>query len=318
MVELGYALSSEEHGATALVELAARAEEIGFEFALISDHYHPWISKQGNSPFVWSVLGGIARATDSLRLGTGVTCPILRMHPAIVAQAAATTATMMPGRFFLGVGTGERLNEHVTGAPWPPFSTRLDMVEEAIGVIRTLWSGEEVSHHGDHFSVENAKLFTLPDDAPPVYLAASGETTAAAAGELADGLISTAPDATLVDEFGRAGDDSAPQIGQLTVCWADDEGSAINTAHEWWPNSALPGQVGQELPTPAHFEQACELVQESDIAEQFVCGPDIENHIDAIDEFVDAGFDHVYIHQIGPAQSAFFDAYEEDVLPVFE
>ncbi len=318
MVSIGYALSSEEHGPSQLVDNAVRAEERGFDFALVSDHFHPWIERQGNSPFVWSVIGGIAAETDSLRLGTGVTCPIGRLHPAIVAQAAATAAAQLPDRFFLGVGTGENLNEHVLGDRWPPYPLRLSMLEEAVEVIRRLWEGEEVTFRGEHFVVEDARLFTIPETLPPVHVAASGTHTATEAGRFGDGLVSTAPDADVVDAFAEDGGGDAPTFGQLTVCWADDEDEAVETALEWWPNAALPGQLGQELPTPAHFEQACQLVDEDDIAEQVVCGPDPERHVDGIREFVDAGFDHVYVHQVGPDQGSFMDAYRRDVLPAFE
>ncbi|MEA5410057.1 TIGR03557 family F420-dependent LLM class oxidoreductase [Haloarculaceae archaeon H-GB2-1] len=174
MPELGYALSSEEHGPDDLVDYAVRAESVGFEHALLSDHYHPWVRRQGESPFVWSTLGGIARETESLQVGTGVTCPIKRLHPALVAQASATAASMFDDRFFLGVGTGENLNEHVVGGRWPPHPERLAMLEEAVGIIRDLWTGEERSHHGEYFDVENATLFTVPDETPPLYVAAGG------------------------------------------------------------------------------------------------------------------------------------------------
>lgn len=315
MVELGYALSSEEHGPRELVRYAERAEDAGFAFASLSDHYHPWISRQGNSPFAWTVLGAIAEATEDLAVGTGVTCPLVRMHPAVVAQAAATTAAATGGRFFLGVGTGENLNEHVVGERWPPHPVRLDMLAEAVEIVRGLWTGEEYSHHGEHFTVENARLFTVPDEPPPLYVAASGTSTATAAGRIGDGLISTAPDERVVEAFAETAGADAPVIGQLTVCWADDEAAAVETAHEWWPNVALPGQLGQDLPTPVHFEQAVELVDPGDVAEVVVCGSDVDEHVEAIGEFEQAGFDRVYIHQVGPDQEAFFEGYERDVLP---
>ena len=318
MVELGYALSSEEHGPSALVEYARRAEDVGFEFASLSDHFHPWIERQGNSPFAWTVLGGIAEATDDLEVGTGVTCPIVRVHPAVVAQAAATTAAAMDGRFYFGVGTGENLNEHVVGERWPPHPVRLEMLAEAVEILRELWTGEEYTHHGEHFTVENARLFTVPGDPPPIHVAASGTRTAAAAGRMGDGLISTAPDEEVVESFRDEGGEDAPTIGQLTVCWDEDESAAVETAHEWWPNTALPGQLGQDLLTPVHFEQAVELVEPEDVAEAMVCGADVDEHVAAIEEFVDAGFDRVYVHQVGPDQESFFEGYEAEVLPAFQ
>src|SRR6266480_606206 len=192
-MEIGYALASEEHGPNDLVRNARAAEEAGFTFALISDHFHPWVDTQGQSPFVWSVIGAIAQATERLELGTGLTCPTTRIHPAIIAHAAATVAAMMPGRFFLGVGTGENLNEHVTGARWPLPWERLEMLEEAVDVIRKLWSGEEITHRGEHYTVEEARLYTLPDERPEIYVAASKPQAAELAGRIGDGLISTAP-----------------------------------------------------------------------------------------------------------------------------
>jgi G6PDH family F420-dependent oxidoreductase len=319
MVELGYALSSEEHDPNRLVGYAADAEDAGFSFAVVSDHYHPWTTTQGESPFVWSVLGGIARETDSLEVGTGVTCPIRRTHPAIVAQAAATAGVMLPDRFFLGVGTGERLNEHVVGGDWPPHHVRLDMLEEAVGVIRELWQGGMHSHRGDHFTVEDARVFTLPpdDQLPPIHVAAGGKQTAEAAASFGDGLVSTSPDADLVETFADAGGGDAPRYGQVTVCWAESEAEARRTAREWWPNGALPGELGQLLPTPTHFEQAAELVTEDDVAEAMVLGPDAQDHVDRVEAFADAGFDHVYVHQVGPDQEGFLRFYESEVLPSF-
>jgi G6PDH family F420-dependent oxidoreductase len=318
MAELGYALSSEEHGPNDLVRNAARAEEAGFGFALISDHYHPWIGTQGEASFVWTVLGGIARETDDIRVGTGVTCPTTRVHPAIVAQAAATAGDMFDGRFFLGVGTGERLNEHVLGDRWPPHHIRIDMLEEAVGVIRELWSGGMQSHDGEHYTVENAELFTLPDEPPEIAVAASGPETAATAGRIGDALVSTAPTGEVVEAFVDAADGDALRYGQATVCWGETESEARETVHEWWPNGALPGEMGQELAIPTHFEQAAELVTEEDAVEHTPCGPDADRHVEAIEEYVGAGFDQVYVHQIGPDQAGFLEFYEEEVLPSFE
>lgn len=329
-VQLGYALSSEEHPPLDLVRDAQLAEESGFGFALISDHYHPWTTRQGQSSLVWAVLGAIATSTRRLTVGTGVTCPSIRIHPAIIAQAAATVAMMMPGRFFLGVGTGENLNEHILGDKWPASDIRRDMLSEAITIIRSLWEGGEVSHRGPHYTVENATLYSRPESPPPLMVAASGELAARLAGSLGDGLISTAPDAQLVDAFLDArsskarqdhGDDGGrkpARYGQLTVCWGADEEEARRTALEWWPNSALHGELSVELPLPAHFEQATADVTEDLIAESIVCGPDVQKHLDAIDAFVEAGFDHVYIHQVGPDQEGFLRFYGEHILPVYK
>jgi G6PDH family F420-dependent oxidoreductase len=314
MPEIGYALSSEEHRPGDLVRFAAAAEASGFRFALISDHFHPWTDAQGQSPFVWATLGGIARATEHLRVGTGVTCPTSRIHPAIVAQAAATVADMMPGRFFLGVGSGENLNEHVLGDPWPPVGLRQRMLEEAVAVIRQLFTGELVTHDGEYFTVHTARLYTVPDEPPPIVVAAAGPMAAQLAGRIGDGLVSVAPNAEIVDAFRRAGG-RGPRYGQVHVCWGPDEAEAVKIAHRQWVNAAIPGELGQELPLPAHFEQAGKTVRPEDVAEVVVCGPDPERHRAEIRKYTDAGFDHVYIHQVGPDQDGFFRFYSEEVIP---
>ncbi len=317
MATIGYAISCEEHSPRDILQHAKEAEAAGFPFAMISDHFHPWISRQGHSPFVWGVLGGLAQVTRHMRFGTGVTCPTIRIHPAIIAQAAATAASMLPGRFFLGVGTGEQLNEHILGDRWPPHDVRAELLEEAVGVIRLLWQGGDQTHRGRYFTVEHARVYTLPEELPPIMVAASGPRAAELAGRIGDGLINTSPDADVRKTFERAGGRRKPRYGQLTVCWAKRVAQARKTALEQWPNAALPGELGQELPTPAHFEQAAQLVTEDTIAEQVVCGPDAQKHIAKLQEFVDAGYDHVAVHQVGPDQSGFFDFYAREVLPHF-
>jgi len=314
MLEIGYALSSEEHRPGDLVRFAAGAEASGFRFALISDHFHPWTDAQGQSPFVWSVLGGIARATEHLAVGTGVTCPTVRIHPAIIAHAAATVADMMPGRFFLGVGSGENLNEHILGDNWPPVGIRLQMLEEAVAIIRELWTGEVLTHDGDYYTVHTARLYTVPEQPPPIMVAAAGPMAAELAGRIGDGFVSTAPDAELIATFRRHGGDG-PRYGQITVCWASDEEQAIETAHRQWVNAAISGELGQELPLPAHFQQAGQNVRPDDVAGVVVCGPDPERHIAEIRKYADAGFDHIYVHQVGPDQEGFFRFYAGEVLP---
>jgi G6PDH family F420-dependent oxidoreductase len=315
VTEIGYTLSSEEHGPEALVEHAIRAERAGFSFAVISDHFHPWIDRQGESPFVWGVLGALSRATDELRFATGVTCPTTRIHPAIVAQAAATAACLLPGRFSFGVGSGENLNEHILGDHWPPVAERQDRLEEAIEVIRTLWEGGMTSHRGRFYTVENARIYSLPEEPPPILVAVAGNRSVDLARRAGDGLVGTAPDAESLERFRRGDEDERPTYGQLHVCWAASEEVARGTALEWWPNGAVSGNHFLELPLPSHFEQAAELVTEEDIAESIVCGPDPERHVAAIREYIDAGYDHVYPHQIGPDQEGFFDFYEREVLP---
>jgi G6PDH family F420-dependent oxidoreductase len=314
MVELGYAISSEEHWPNDIVTHAKRAEEVGFTFSLISDHFHPWVDAQGHSPFVWSVIGGISQATDSLKLGTGVTCPTIRIHPAIIAQAAATSAAMMPGRFFLGVGTGEALNEHVTGERWPSADERRDMLEEAIDLMRTLWKGGFQSYKGLYYQAEDARIYTLPKEPIQVMVAAAGPKAAELAGRVGDGLICTSPDAELVKAFEAAGGAGKPRYGQFTCCWANTVEEATQTALKIWPNGAIPGELGQELPLPRHFEQAAQLVDEQAIAKSMVLGPDPKPYLDKIKEWADTGVDHVYIHQVGPDQEGFFTFAKEHLL----
>lgn len=318
MVKLGYAISSEEHHPTDIVQHAARAEEVGFTYALISDHFHPWVSEQGHSPFVWAVLGGIAQITKTLQIGTGVTCPMIRTHPAIIAQSAATVAAMMPGRFFLGVGTGENLNEHILGDRWPAYEIRSEMLEEAIEVIRLLWQGGVQSHYGKHYTVENARLYTLPDTTPPIMIAASGTSSAELAGQIGDGIINTAPDAEVVKAFENSSSGQRPKYGKLTVCWAETVAEARATAYRYWPTAGLKGTLSQELPNPSDFESAAKMVTEDDVAEALICSNDPEAHMKGVQEFVDAGYDHVYVHQVGPDQEGFFNFYQRHILPAFE
>jgi G6PDH family F420-dependent oxidoreductase len=312
---LGYSLSSEEHGPLELVRFAKAAEDAGFTFALVSDHYHPWTDAQGNSPFVWSVIGGIAQATERIRLGTGVTCPTMRIHPAIVAQAAATSAAMMPGRFFLGVGTGENLNEHILGAKWPAPDERLEMLEEAVEVIRLLWQGGYQTHRGKHYTVENARIYTLPEQLPEIAVAAAKPGAAQLAGRIGDALVAVEPNEELVQKFNENGGSGKPRYGHLTVCWAASEDEAKRTAHENWPNAGLEGPLSQELALPAHFEAAAELVEPDDLAETMPLGPDPERYLEQIKAFEDAGFDHVYIHQVGPDQEGFMRFAQRELMP---
>jgi G6PDH family F420-dependent oxidoreductase len=314
-MELGFSLSSEDHGPNELVRQAQLAEDAGFTFAGISDHFHPWTSDQGESPFVWTTLGAIAQATEKIHLFTGVTCPLIRIHPALVAQAASTVAALMPGRFALGVGTGENLNEHVTGARWPLPQERLEMLEEAVEVIRKLWSGDEVTHRGEHYTVEQARLYTLPDEPPRIYVAAAKPQAAQLAGRIGDGFIATAPDEELVQEFEKAGGKGKPVIGQFHCAYDEDEEAGHERAHKLWPNLALAGTGGQELPAPRDFEEAAGNVTVRDVAESTPAGPDPEPYLERIREFERAGFTHVYVHQIGDNQDEFAEFARRELLP---
>jgi G6PDH family F420-dependent oxidoreductase len=314
-VRLGYKLSSEERGPRELVQLARMAEESGFGFALISDHFHPWTDRQGQSPFVWSVIGAIAQATSTLELGTAVTCPTMRIHPALVAQAAATCALLMEGRFFLGLGTGENLNEHIVGAGWPETEVRQARLVEAVQVIRLLWAGGNTSHHGRYFTVENARLYSRPDNPPPLLLAVGGPRSAELAGTLADGMIGTDPEAAVVQRFARMGGAGKPRYGELVVCWEKSEQAARRLAKDVWPTAAMESSLSWELPLPRHFEAIAELVTEEAIAESVVCGPDPKRHLAAIAKYAKAGYDHVCVHQVGPDQPGFMRFYQREVLP---
>jgi G6PDH family F420-dependent oxidoreductase len=313
-MEIGYSLASEELHPTDMVRAAQRAEEIGFQSAWLSDHFHPWIDRQGASPFVWSVIGGIA-ATTELRVGTAVTCPLIRTHPAVVAHAAATSAAMLPGRFYLGVGTGEALNEHIFGDRWPPADVRLEMLDEAVAVMRKLWEGGQQSHEGKHYRVENARLYTLPDQPVPVMVSGFGPKAAELAGRIGDGYVGSAPDADLLATFDEAGGTGKPKFAGVKVCWAEDEAEARRTAYELWPNLGLPGQLAQELTLPSFFEQAVESVDEEAVTSKVVCGPDAERHLEMIRKYAEAGYDEVFVHQIGADQDGFLRFYGEEVLP---
>ena len=315
MIEFGYALSSEEHGPVELVGNASKAEETGFEFAMVSDHFHPWTGVQGHSPFVWSVIGGIARETKRLRLGTGVTCPTVRIHPAIIAQAAATSGALMGGRFFLGVGAGENLNEHVVGEGWPAPDERLAMLEEAIEVLRLLWQGGTQTHRGDFFDVEQACIYTLPDEPVQIGVAAGKPKAAELAGRVGDAFINVAPDEEAIKTFEDAGGKGKPKYGQITLCWAESEGAGAKTACEIWPNAALGGDLTYELPLPEHFEQATEDVTPEDVAEAIPCGPDPDRYVEDIRTYEQAGYTHIYFHQIGPDQDGFFRFWTDELAP---
>jgi coenzyme F420-dependent glucose-6-phosphate dehydrogenase len=314
MTEVGYTLSSEEFGPRELVRFAERAETAGFDFLSISDHFHPWTDEQGHSPFVWATLGGVACVTERVSVATGVTCPTTRVHPAIVAHAAASVASMMPGRFFLGLGAGENLNEHIVGRGWPEPTVRQERLEEAVEVIRGLWQGDLFSHRGRYYTVEQARLYTLPEDLPPILIATGGEQATELAGRIGDGMFGLVPDREVISQFKSAGGAEKPRLGQVHVCWAEDEEQARRTALAQWPNAGVPGSLSWELPLPSHFEEAAEGLTEDEIAESIVCGPDPAPYLEAATEFVDAGYTHVYFHQVGPDQEQFIEFAERELI----
>ncbi len=315
-MKIGYFLSSEEWGPKELVAQAVKAQEAGFEGLWISDHYHPWNDEQGHSPFVWSTIGAIAQATGGkMKVTTAVTCPTIRIHPAIIAQAAATSAVMLDGNFCLGLGSGEALNEHIHGDRWPEADERLEMLEEAVEVIRKLWSGGVHDHRGRHYRVEHARVYDLPAQPPPIIISGFGPKAVELAARIGDGYCTVGPDAESVKTFRQNTQNGAIVQGGLKVCWDEDEARARKTVHRLWANEGLPGELAQVLPTPEHFEQASELVTEEMLAEDTPCGPDVDKHVEAIEAYADAGFDELYVNQIGPDQDAFFEAYRENVLP---
>jgi G6PDH family F420-dependent oxidoreductase len=315
-VRIGYTLSSEDHGPKELVEQARRAEAAGFHALWISDHYHPWIDEQGHSPFVWSVIGAIAEAT-SLPVTTGVTCPTVRIHPAVIAQAAATSSILLGGRFSLGVGSGEALNEHILGDVWPEADERLEMLEEAIEVMRLLWRGGVQSHRGRHYRVSHARVYDLPDEPPRVLVSGFGPSATKLAARVGDGYCTTSPDEELIGLY-RSQGGSGPVHAGSKVCFGPDEQEAIRTVHRLWPNIGLPGELAQVLPTPAHFEQAAELVTEEMIGQAVPCGPDLDHHAQELQAFADAGVDELYVQQVGAGLDGFFDTWAPYILDRFK
>lgn len=312
MTRYGYFLASEEHSPPELVRQARLAEQAGFEALWISDHFHPWLDEQGQSGFVWSMVGAISQVT-SLPITTAVTCPLIRQHPAIVAQATATSALLTGGRFTLGVGTGEALNEHILGTRWPAAQERLEMLEEAVHLIRELLSGRLITHSGEHYTLETARLYSVPDAPPPIFMSGFGEKAVKLAGRLADGYMSVQPNADFVRLYRDSGGEDRPVQGGLKVCWGQDADQARKTMHRLWPNDEIPGEAAQLLALPRHFRQVSDLISEEMITAP--CGPDLAAHIDAITAYTDAGFDEVYISQVGPEQEGFFEFYAEQVLP---
>ena len=313
MVEIGYTLSSEDHGPTEMVRFAAAAQELGIRHVWASDHFHPWLDVQGNSPFVWSVLGAIAAASPELHLGTGVTCPTMRIHPAIVAHAVATTAVLAGGKLFLGVGSGENLNEHILGDRWPTTDERLAMLEEAVEVMRKLWRGGVVFHEGEHYVVEHARLYNVPDKPTEVYVSAFGPKAAEVAARIGDGFVGTAPSPDVLKAYRDAGG-QGPAVAGAKCVWAPDEATGRKRALERWPNMGVPGELAQELRVPAHFEQVSAIVRDEDLG-PFPAGDDPQVFVDNIREYAEAGYDRVYFHHIGEDQEDFLRFFTSEVIP---
>ena len=318
MQRLGYKLMSEEHGPRDLVANAVRAEEAGFDFAAISDHFSPWLDDQGHSPFAWSVLGAIAQATQRIGLATAVTCPSWRYHPAIVAQAAATVSLLLAGRrFALGLGSGERLNEHVVGAAWPGVGERQARLAEAVEIIRRLLDGGTHSFEGHYLTLDEARLYDVPEEAPQILLAAGGRAAARLAARKADGLVASAPKRKLVEAYRTAGG-AGPCIAEVALCWAESESDALDHVRRCYRWGGLGWKVLPELPTPAAFEAATRSTRIEDVAADMPLGPDVERFVEGIQPYVDAGFDELVLLQIGPDQAGFLRFFERELRPALE
>jgi G6PDH family F420-dependent oxidoreductase len=314
MVKLGYKLMSEEHGPTALVRNGTRAEQAGFDFAAISDHFFPWLEEQGHSPFAWAVLGALANATRRMGLMTAVTCPIMRYHPAIVAQGTATMGLLTGNRFTLGLGAGERLNEHVIGAGWPGVGERHERLSEAVDIIQGLLAGTFTNYRGKYFQLDHARLFDRPDQKPPVAMAAGGPQAARLAAQKGDGLVVTEPRADLIQAFVDGGG-SGPRYAEVALCCAAREEDARKTAHHYFRWAVTGWPVMAELPHDGSFAAASRQVSAEAVAQQVSCGPSAERHLEAINRYVEAGCDHIILVQIGPDQDYFLDLFERELAP---
>ena len=316
MARYGYTMMTEQRGPRELVSDLVAAERAGFDFSVISDHYFPWLDEMGHAPYAWSVLGAAAQATETIPLMTYVTCPIKRYHPAVVAQKAATVQLLSEGRFSLGLGAGENLNEHVTGGGWPPVNTRHEMLAEAVQIIRDLFAGGYSSFRGKHYEVDSAKLWDLPDPVPPIGLAVSGAQSVALAAENADFLIATEPRPGLTETFSAAGGEGKRKVGQVPVCWDPSAERATQRAHELFRWFGLGWKVNAELPSTAGFAGASAFVTPDDVAASIPCGPDTAAHVEAVKAFVDAGFTDVALVQIGgESQPEFTRWAEAELLP---
>jgi G6PDH family F420-dependent oxidoreductase len=317
MTAFGYTMMCEQSGPRELVEDVVAAERAGFDFSVISDHFQPWLESQGHAPYAWSVLGAAAQATERIGLMTYVTCPMIRYHPAIVAQKAATTQILSDGRFRLGLGAGENLNEHVVGEGWPSVGVRHEMLTEAVEVIRVLLeSDDRVSYRGKHFELESAKLWDRPDKPVPIGLAVSGRDSCRLAGEKADLMIAVEPKPELGQMFDEAGGSGKSRVGQLAIAYDRDRQTAIRRAHAQFRWFGLGWKVNADLPNPDSFEGATQFVTEEQVAEQLACGPDLDEHIAKIRPYLEAGFDQIALVQIGgEAQSEFIRWAEHELLP---
>ncbi|GAA4875558.1 LLM class F420-dependent oxidoreductase [Serinicoccus chungangensis] len=313
-MQIGFKLFAENFSPTELVRQAVEAERAGFDFVEISDHFHPWLPEHEHSPFAWSVLAAIAASTERIGLATGVTCPTIRYHPAIIAQAAATTQILAGGRFTLGVGSGERLNEHVVGQGWPEVRDRHQLLREALEIIRLLWQGGYHSYRGEFLTIEDARVFDLPDTLPDIVVAIGGPQAARLAADLGDGIFTTDPDASLIEAFEQAGG-SGPRYTEVPLAWAPDEQSAAESAHRMFRFGLGSWRVNSELPNPAHFDAATQFITPDSMREVFACGPDVERHVEVATQFADAGFDRLALISAGPDVDGFMRFFTDELRP---
>ncbi|ADB29820.1 Luciferase-like monooxygenase [Kribbella flavida DSM 17836] len=313
-MRLGFKLIAEAYSPTEIVDQAVRAEQAGFDFVEVSDHFHPWVSEHQHSGFAFSMLAAAAARTSTIELATGVTCPFIRYHPAVVAQMAATTALLADGRFTLGIGAGERLNEHVVGRGWPAVSERHEMLRESLEIIRLLWSGGYRSYQGKHLRLEDARVFDLPDPLPRIAVAAGGPAAARIAAELGDALFVTEPREDLVTAYRQAGG-GGPRYAEVPLAWASSEDEAAESARRLFRFGVTGWKVQSELPNPVNFDAATKLVTADHLREQFGCGPDVERHVEVAKQFVSAGYDQLALINAGPDMEGFFDFFTQELGP---
>jgi len=308
-VRFGYTLMTEQSGPRELVGYAVDAERVGFDFEVSSDHYSPWLTSQGHAPYAWTVLGAVAQATTSVELATYVTCPIQRYHPAVVAQKAATLQILSGGRFILGLGSGENLNEHVTGQGWPPVAQRQDMLEEAVTIIRELLTGELITWEGDYFRIDSARIWDAPEDAVPIGVAVSGDKSIQRFAPLAEHLIAVEPDPELITGWAAANSHPGSRsIGQIPICWDPDRERAVARAHDQFRWFAGGWAVNADLPTPAGFAGASQFVRPEDVADKIICGPDLDEIVEGVKPYWEAGFTDIALVQVGDeGQQRFLD-----------
>ncbi|MGY1703489.1 TIGR03557 family F420-dependent LLM class oxidoreductase [Geodermatophilus sp. SYSU D00697] len=312
-MQVGYKLATEAFGPEEVIRQTVRAEQAGFDFVELSDHFHPWLDDQGHSAFTWSLLGAMAARTERIGLATGVTCPMIRYHPAVIAQAAATVQILSGNRFTLGVGAGERLNEHVVGQGWPAVRIRHKMLREALEIIRLLWQGGYRSYDGQYLQLEDARVFDLPDQLPVIAVASGGPEASRLAAEHGDGLFATEPRGDLVGAYRDAGG-KGPHYAEVPMAWAADEESAVQAALETSRWAVTGWKVMSELPNPVNFAAASETVTPDDIRQQFSCGPDLDAHVQQAQPYVDAGFDHLVLQNTGPDPDGFLDVCERELI----